>query len=64
MNPAEVIAAATVIAAETLGLEDSGVLQPGAVADLVAFHGDALHDYNALTRVVRVWRRGNPVRMP
>ena len=64
MNPAEVIAAATVTAAEILGLENSGVLQPGAVADLVAFHGDALHDYNALTRVVRVWRRGNPVRMP
>ncbi len=61
MTGEEVVAAATVHAAEWIGLPHAGVIEAGMAADLVAFDGDPTRDPKALTRVARVWRRGRAV---
>ncbi|MFN2388872.1 MAG: amidohydrolase family protein [Actinomycetota bacterium] len=53
-----VVAAATVDAAEWLGLAGAGVLEPGAPADLVALDGDLDRDPAGLTRPRLVFRGG------
>lgn len=59
----EVVRAATVYAAELLGLQDSaGAIEPGRVADLVAVEGDPLADVGALGRVRFVMKGGAVVR--
>lgn len=62
MSPLDVVRSATVDAAAWLGLHSTGVIEPGAFADLVALPAAALEDERALTDVRMVWRRGRRVR--
>ena len=57
-TPAEAIAAATVHAADLLGRNDLGRLEPGALADLVVVAGDPAQDVTLLRYVQRVWLGG------
>jgi len=59
MTPAAAIQAATVNAAELLGLRDEiGSLEPGKRADLIAVAGDPLRDVTVLKRVEFVMKDG------
>jgi imidazolonepropionase-like amidohydrolase len=58
----EIIASATVDAANYLGLGTTGVLATGMEADIVAVSGDPVAEPNALTNVEMVWRDGHRVR--
>jgi imidazolonepropionase-like amidohydrolase len=59
MTPAAAIQAATVNAAELLGLSDEiGSLEPGKAADIIAVSGDPLSDITILTRVGFVMKGG------
>lgn len=54
LTPAEALAAATVNAAELLGMKDSlGALAPGYFADIVAVEGDPLADISVVIQGVR-----------
>ncbi|MNW16097.1 hypothetical protein D3C71_2148330 [compost metagenome] len=59
MTPATAIEAATVNAADLLGLADEvGVLAPGKRADVIAVAGDPLTDVTTLKTVAFVMRDG------
>lgn len=59
MTPLEAVRAATVVAAEHLGIErEAGRLAPGFPADLIAVGGDPLTDVTELERVRFVMRGG------
>jgi len=58
MSPARALRAATSVAAELLGRDDLGVLEPGRSADLVAMPGDPTADITATARVDFVMARG------
>ena len=59
MTPMQAIVAATVNAADLLGLANEvGTLEPGRVADLVAVRGDPLTDVGVLRNVNFVMTRG------
>ena len=58
MSPQEILDSATVVAAELLGLSDRGVLEAGAVADLVVVKGNPFQDWDALAKPVLVVREG------
>jgi imidazolonepropionase-like amidohydrolase len=59
MTPAAALQAATVNAAELLGLQDEvGTLEPGKRADLIAVDGDPLQDVTVLKRVPFVMKDG------
>lgn len=58
-TPGEALQAATRISAEAIGLgQELGTIEPGKVADLVAFDGDPTDDVSAFSRVVAVFRGG------
>ncbi len=62
MSPREVLISATTSAAELLGITaETGTLDVGKSADLIAVDGDPLTDPAALTRVGYVMTRGKPV---
>ena len=62
MTPAAVLASATRVAAEALGLEDEiGTLEVGKRADLVALSGNPLEDLRVLRHVDVVMRDGTIV---
>ncbi|HEY0324580.1 MAG TPA: amidohydrolase family protein [Allosphingosinicella sp.] len=59
MTPEQAIVAATVNAADLLGLSDEvGTLEPGRVADIVAVRGDPLSDVGVLRNINFVMSRG------
>ncbi|HEY1527724.1 MAG TPA: amidohydrolase family protein [Candidatus Angelobacter sp.] len=63
MTPVDVIRAATVNAAESLGWQDRiGVLEPGKFADIIAVSGDPLADVTELERVQFVMKGGEVVK--
>ena len=59
MTPTQALEAATVNAADLLGLSaDVGTLEPGKRADLIAVEGDPLQDVTVLKRVAFVMKDG------
>ena len=59
MTPAQAIRAATVTAAELLGMQDSvGTMEAGKLADIVAVPGDPLADVTVMERVDFVMKGG------
>ncbi len=63
MTPAEAIKAATVNAADLLGLaSEIGTIEPGKSADFIAVAGDPLADVTVLKRVDFVMARGEVVK--
>jgi imidazolonepropionase-like amidohydrolase len=63
MTPVQTIVAATVNAADLLGMSaDIGTLEPGKYADLVAVRGDPLADVTVLKSIERVVKGGVVVR--
>jgi imidazolonepropionase-like amidohydrolase len=56
------VRAATAEGADLLGDPDRGTLRPGAIADVLAVHGDVLLDAGALTRPAAVFKSGRQVR--
>jgi imidazolonepropionase-like amidohydrolase len=63
MPPAEAIKAATVNAADLLGIaQETGTIEPGKSADIIAVAGDPLQDVTALKRVEFVMARGEVVK--
>jgi imidazolonepropionase-like amidohydrolase len=58
MTPATALQAATVNAADLLGMQDVGTLEPGKRADLIAVDGDPLADVTVLKRVPFVMKDG------
>jgi imidazolonepropionase-like amidohydrolase len=65
MTPVEAIKAATVNAADLLGLaSEIGTIEPGKSADIIAVAGDPLADVTVLKRVDFVMARGEVVKTP
>jgi len=63
MAPLEIIRAATMNAADLLGVGDrSGTIEPGKFADVIATDGDPLKDVNDLRRVRFVMKGGQVIR--
>lgn len=63
MTPADVIRAATVNAAESLGWQDRiGTVEPGKLADIIAVVGDPLVDVTQLEHVQFVMKGGEVVK--
>lgn len=63
LTPAQAIRAATVSAAEVLGIENEvGKIEAGRIADIVAVAGDPLKDVTALESVAFVMRSGRVVK--
>ncbi|MFE0014232.1 amidohydrolase family protein [Mesorhizobium sp. NPDC059054] len=58
MPPAEALKAATISAAEVLGVEDQGVIEPGKRADIIALPADPVADINAVMTVDFVMKDG------
>jgi imidazolonepropionase-like amidohydrolase len=58
MTPAQAIRSATVSAADLLGRDDVGTIQPGKTADIIAVRGSPLDDVTRLEHVDFVMHRG------
>ncbi len=59
MSPREVLASATTVTAKLFGLEtETGTLEPGKSADIIAVDGDPLTDIRQLEKVIFVMVRG------
>jgi imidazolonepropionase-like amidohydrolase len=56
--------AATIRAAEVLGVDDQGVIEPGKRADIVAMPGNPVEDINAVMKVDFVMKDGQVYRQP
>jgi imidazolonepropionase-like amidohydrolase len=60
MKPMEAIKAATISAAELLGMKDQvGSIEVGKLADVVAVDGDPLKDSKVFGKVVFVMKNGD-----
>lgn len=58
MSPAQAIQTATVNAADLLGVEGRGVLEPGKLADIIAVRGNPLEDVSRLREISFVMKNG------
>jgi imidazolonepropionase-like amidohydrolase len=58
LTPSEILRAVTATAAEAIGMDDRGVLQPGKRADLLVVEGNPLQDLACLERVRAVMKAG------
>ena len=61
---AQALQAATVNAAELLGVDDQGVVEPGKRADIIAMPGDPLADIGNVMKVDFVMKDGVIYREP
>ncbi|HXR97622.1 MAG TPA: amidohydrolase family protein [Terriglobales bacterium] len=62
-DPMQAMVAAQSLAAQSLGLQDEiGSIAPGMQADIIALHGDPLHDITAVRNVVFVMKGGHVYR--
>lgn len=61
LSPVYVLKTATSVAAEALGRSDLGVLAPGKAADLLAVHGNPLHDIRDIRNIRLVIARGQVI---
>jgi imidazolonepropionase-like amidohydrolase len=64
MSPIEAIRAATLYAADLLGVDDRGVIAPGRLADLIAVDGDPLQNVRVLEDVKFVMKGGVVYKAP
>jgi len=64
LSPVRALKAGTSVAAELLGRDDIGVLEPGACADIVAMPGNPVDDIAATAQVDFVMRAGAVHRRP
>lgn len=64
MTPLEALRAATLYAADLLGVDDRGMIAPGKLADLVAVPGNPLEDIHVMERVVFVMKDGKIYKQP
>jgi imidazolonepropionase-like amidohydrolase len=64
MRPFDAIRAATVNAADLLGVADRGTIAPGKLADLIAVRGNPLEDVRVLQQVAWVMKGGKVVKEP
>ena len=64
MSPIEAIRTATLNAADLLGVDDRGALEPGLLADIVAVPGDPLQDIRVLEDVRFVMKGGRIYKSP
>jgi len=62
MSPIESIRSATMYAADLIGVDDRGVIEPGMLADLIAVRGDPLEDVSVLEDVQFVMFGGRVVK--
>ena len=61
-SPAEALEAATRISAQAIGLGgEVGTIEPGKVADLVAFDGDPTTEVYAFSRIIAVFQAGQRI---
>jgi imidazolonepropionase-like amidohydrolase len=64
MSPLDAIRAATINAADLLGVSDRGVIAPGKLADVIAVPGNPLEDVKRLQQVCFVMKGGTVVKTP
>jgi imidazolonepropionase-like amidohydrolase len=64
MTPLAAVQAATLNAADLLGVADRGALEPGLLADVIAVPGNPLEDVRVLERVEFVMKGGEVYRGP
>ena len=64
MSEIEAIRTATLNAADLLGVEDRGALNPGMLADIIAVKGNPLEDIKTLESVVFVMKDGVVYKRP
>ncbi|MFC8448583.1 amidohydrolase family protein [Kitasatospora sp. NPDC057223] len=62
LTPLEVLRSATTLTAQTFGLEDRGVIEPGRRADLLLVDGDPTTDITATRDIAGVWIAGERIR--
>lgn len=62
MTPLDAVRAATTVAAELLGADDRGRLEPGLLADIIGVPGDPLADIAVTERVAFVMKDGRVYR--
>lgn len=61
-TPAEALVSATRISAEAMGIEaEIGTIEPGKIADLVAFRGDPSSDVSACSEVAAIFQAGERI---
>lgn len=63
MSPLDALRAATVNGAELLGMgSETGTIEPGKFADIIAVNGDPLRDIQAMSQVVFVMKGGEVIK--